>query len=136
MFEFANLQELEKVSSEILTKLQKVFGDEIICALTHGSCVKGGMIKGFSDLDVQVFLQEESFDEFGLRLEKSIAIQELTGDINLSKLGANYLQMYFHNPKEMPYLPELYLIFGQTKNRETVKSLGCSDRKNVSALNP
>lgn len=102
MFHTADEKELKKITDDLLKSLRFVFGEEIICALIHGSTVKGGMIKGFSDLDAQVFLKETMFDEFGLKLEKSLAIQEIVGDIDLTPIGASYIQMYFHNPKNMP----------------------------------
>ena len=102
MFHAADEKELEKINGYLLDSLETVFGDEILCALIHGSAVKGGMIRGFSDFDVQVFLKESSFDEFGLRLEKSLAIQKLTGELDVTTIGASYLQMYFHNPLQMP----------------------------------
>jgi len=102
LFHTADEKELEKINSYLINSLRAVFDETILCALIHGSVVKGGMIAGFSDLDVQVFLKESSFDEFGLKLEKSLAIQKLTGELDVTTIGASYLQMYFHNPLNMP----------------------------------
>ena len=119
MFHTADEKELEKINGYLLDSLETVFGDEILCALIHGSAVKGGMIRGFSDLDVQVFLKESSFDEFGLRLEKSLAIQKLIGELDVTTIGASYLQMYFHDPLQMPewYTPPVkgsyQILFGE-----------------------
>jgi predicted nucleotidyltransferase len=97
-----NSETRKEIFSYLLESVLKVFEGEVICFLIHGSIVKGGLIEGFSDLDVQVFLKESSFDEFGLKLERCMEIQKLIGNLNLTKIGAQYLQMYFHNPKEMP----------------------------------
>ncbi len=102
LFHTADEKELKIINDSLIESLTSVFGESILCALIHGSAVKGGMISGFSDLDVQVFLKESSFDEFGLELEKSLAIQKLTGEMDVTTIGASYLQMYFHNPLEMP----------------------------------
>ncbi|NHJ31928.1 MAG: hypothetical protein FK732_03610 [Asgard group archaeon] len=91
-----------EIFSCLLESVQKAFKEDVICFLIHGSMVKGGLIDGFSDLDVQVFLGESSFDEFGLKLDKCMEIQNLVGNIDFPEIGAQYLQMYFHNPKSMP----------------------------------
>ncbi|NPE07005.1 MAG: hypothetical protein GNW80_01880 [Asgard group archaeon] len=91
-----------QIFSYLVESIQKVFKEDVICFLIHGSIVKGGLIEGFSDLDVQVFLKESSFDEFDLKIEKCMEIQNLVGTLDVPKIGAQYLQMYFHNPKNMP----------------------------------
>jgi hypothetical protein len=99
--------------------LQNIFGEELYCLLVHGSIVKGGMIEGFSDLDVQVFLQPNSFNDFGLKLEKAMELQELVGDLNIQEIGAAYLQILFINIQDIPdwYTPPIKgtykILFGQ-----------------------
>ncbi len=95
-------QNINEIFSYLLESVQKVFKEDVLCFLVHGSIVKGGLIEGFSDLDVQVFLKESSFDQFGLKLEKCMDIQNLVGDLDFQSIGVQYLQMYFHNPKDMP----------------------------------
>ena len=97
-----NSDEKNQIFSYLVESVQKVFKEDVICILIHGSMVKGGLIEGFSDLDVQVFLKESSFDEFDLKIEKCMEIQNLVGALDIPKIGAQYLQMYFHNPGNMP----------------------------------
>ncbi|MBK5112531.1 MAG: hypothetical protein KGD59_01605 [Candidatus Heimdallarchaeota archaeon] len=109
----------EKIFSYLLEAVQKVFPEDVLCFLIHGSMVKGGLIEGFSDLDVQVFLKESSFDEFDLKLEKCMKIQNLVGNLDAPQIGAQYLQMYFYNPNNMPdwYTPPIKgsykILFGK-----------------------
>jgi len=97
-----NSDKRNNIFSHLLESVQKVFKKDVTCFLIHGSIVKGGLIEGFSDLDVQVFLKESSFDEFDLKLEKCMEIQNLVGNLDVPQIGAQYLQMYFYNPKNMP----------------------------------
>ena len=119
MFSQVNEDELGKTTENLMKGLQEIFNEQIICALIHGSTVKGGMIKDFSDLDVQVFLKETAFDEYGLNLDQSMQIQEFIGDMDFNTIGAYYLQMYFHNSKNMPdwYTPPVkgsyQLLYGE-----------------------
>ncbi len=97
-----NSDEKNAIFSSLVESVQKVFKEDVICFLIHGSIVKGGLIEGFSDLDIQVFLKESSFDVFDLKIEKCMEIQNLVGTLDVPKIGAQYLQMYFYNPKNMP----------------------------------
>jgi hypothetical protein len=114
-----NSDKRNHIFSYLLESIQKVFKEDVICFLIHGSIVKGGLIEGFSDLDVQVFLKKSSFDEFGLRLEKCMEIQNLVGNLSTPEIGAQYLQMFFYNPTNMPewYTPPVKgsfkILFGE-----------------------
>ncbi|MBA7703575.1 hypothetical protein ES703_112361 [subsurface metagenome] len=109
---------LNEITTYLLQSIKKVFNEELICLLIHGSFVKGGLTRDFSDIDVQVFVKETAFDEFGLKLKKSLKMQELVGTLDFSKIGASYLQMYFYDPKKMPdwYTPPMHgtyqILFG------------------------
>jgi hypothetical protein len=101
MSEMKNLRKKE-ILAYLVESIEKIFGKDVECLLVHGSMAKGGVIQGFSDLDIQVFLKKNSFDEFGLKLEKCLGIQNLIGDLDVSKIGAKYLQMDFYNAKALP----------------------------------
>ena len=122
MFSTINEKQKIEISNEIKNRILPIFGNDITCIILHGSVVKGGFIKHFSDVDVQVFLKADTFDRYGIPLMKSIETQKAVGDIDFSDIGIKYLQMYFYNTLDLPswYTPPLEgtyrVIFGSYPN--------------------
>ena len=122
MFSKPSSDVVDKISRQLRDLILKVFNEKVRCILIHGSVIKGGMIEDFSDLDVQVFLDEDSINIYGLELIKSIEMQKLVGNFDLTSIKASYLQMYFYNSNKMPswYTPPVsgsyQVIFGDLPN--------------------
>jgi hypothetical protein len=68
-------------------------GDDFVGLVVHGSAVKGGFIPGCSDIDFQLYLREEAFDEHGyLPFERTLAIHRDLARIDPAPF--QYLQGY------------------------------------------
>lgn len=52
--------------------------------LVHGSALKGGVIPGCSDIDFQLYLEDEAFVEGQLRLDTALAIQQDLSPIDVA----------------------------------------------------
>ncbi|MBD3191381.1 MAG: hypothetical protein GF308_12095 [Candidatus Heimdallarchaeota archaeon] len=130
-------KKLNRICCSILQAIRQVFTDELICLVLHGSAIKGGFIEGFSDIDLQLFLTEAAFDEFGLKLSRAITLQKLIGKIDLNPIKAYYIQLIYLRPPQIPlwYTPPLQrsfkVLYGElpkviwTKAKDEVLSLFC-----------
>jgi hypothetical protein len=72
--------------------------------LIHGSAYKGGVIPGCSDIDLQLYLENEAFDSYGeLPIELAAAIQCGLSTIDTGPF--QYIQTYTYARNPMPSKP-------------------------------
>lgn len=81
-----------------------VFGAEHVEAIVlHGSALKGGFIRGYSDIDFMVFLAPPTFNDRGDLPDATVfALQERVAALPWQALGFNYPQAYFYDARRMP----------------------------------
>jgi len=64
----------------------------LIGLLVHGSALKGGVIPGCSDVDFQLYLRDEAFEDGRLRLDAGLAIQRDLSTLDVAPF--QYIQGY------------------------------------------
>ncbi|MCH5585538.1 hypothetical protein MK805_11310 [Shimazuella sp. AN120528] len=79
------LKEVEKIANQVVEVYQTHTGNDFIGLIVHGSAMKGGFIKGSSDIDFQLFLEDKIFEDNGmLPLELYLKIHQDLAKINTS----------------------------------------------------
>lgn len=78
---------LQEEAKAIVEQAARVYiehtGDNFIGLIVHGSALKGGIIPGSSDIDLQLFLRDSAFDKNGmLPLEMYLKIHKDLANIN------------------------------------------------------
>jgi hypothetical protein len=95
---------LDELLERVVAACFEVFGRERVEAIVaHGSAIKGGVIRGYSDVDFMVFLAPGCFGEDGeLADEDTFGFQERFGA--LPWRGAGFLngQVYFYDARRLP----------------------------------
>ncbi len=69
----------------------------LIGLLVHGSALKGGVIPGCSDVDFQLYLRDEAFEDGRLRLDAGLAIQRDLSTLDVASF--QYIQGYARPPR-------------------------------------
>ncbi len=95
---------LESLLDAFVQACLDVFGQERVEGIVlHGSALKGGGIPGYSDIDFQVFLSPECFDERGELPDESVfAVQKRIGPQPWREAGFLYPQAYFYDARRLP----------------------------------
>ena len=95
---------LEELIDAFVEASLEVFGRERVeCIVLHGSALKGGAIPGYSDVDFQLYLAPECFDEHGaLADEQAFALQERIGPLPWQEAGYRYPQASFLDVRRLP----------------------------------
>jgi hypothetical protein len=96
--------EIESLLDRFVEACISVFGEgRVEAIIVHGSAVKGGALRGYSDLDFQVYLRPDCFAAEGHILDDlALAIQERIGPLPWEQAGVSYPQAYFHDRHRMP----------------------------------
>jgi predicted nucleotidyltransferase len=99
-----NMKRLEEMVDEFVSICLEVFGPQRVEAIIqHGSSVKGGAIPGYSDIDLQVYLTPDCFDqEHRLLDDLCFAFQDRFGPLPWQETGFNYGQVYFYDRHALP----------------------------------
>jgi len=96
-----------------------IFGPQLRAVVAHGSAVKGGLIPGWSDFDISVFLSPDAFGPVGLPCDKALAAQAAVDSFGVIEAGYSYYQAFFYNADALPdgwvgYFPGAYrLLHGE-----------------------
>jgi hypothetical protein len=95
---------LEPLLDRFVRACLEVFDPERVQAIVaHGSAIKGGAIRGYSDVDFMVFLTPDCFGERGeLRDDDAFAVQERIGGIAWEEAGFLHGQAYFYDARRLP----------------------------------
>lgn len=93
----ARLSRLVPEARAIVEQAARVYiahaGDDFVGLLTHGSSVKGSVIPGCSDIDFQLYLRREAFDDTGnFPLSRTLNIHRDLAQIDPAPF--QYLQCY------------------------------------------
>jgi hypothetical protein len=114
-----DVSRVQPVAQEIVRATARIFirhtARWFIGLLAHGSAVKGGYIRGCSDIDLQLYLAEDAFSVHGqLPLEVALAIQ---GDLaQIDPAPFRYIQCYAEHlaraPGQVGPIPGAYAVLG------------------------
>ncbi|MBD3918891.1 hypothetical protein H8B09_09020 [Paenibacillus sp. PR3] len=115
MLAFNSDREMQDQTRTIIQQVSEVYRrhteDWFIGLVVHGSAVKGGFIKGWSDIDFQLYLEDQAFDKGHLPLTISAAIHRELSQINPNPY--QYIQTRVFTPSHARYgrlVPDTYEI--------------------------
>jgi hypothetical protein len=140
-----NVSQLTQPAQSIVQAATQVYLNHtqawFIGLIAHGSAVKGGFIPGCSDIDLQLYLENAAFSEYGLLpLSISMAIQRDLSHIDPTPF--QYIQCYALPPRPQQGfvgpIPGAYQIIAGTLPvpQATTDQLYESARKAMLVLNP
>jgi hypothetical protein len=102
---YENTEHINQDTEAIVQKVAEIYHSHtmqwFIGLAVHGSALKGGFIKGWSDIDFQLYLNDSAFNEFGqLPLPLCLSIHRDLSNIN------PYPFQYIQTRVLSPFLPQ------------------------------
>ncbi len=88
--------DLDSAIMEVVDACKNIFGENLRCVLLEGSVNRGDFIKGYSDVDIHVYLTDSALaGERSPRLEYVLKFQEAIGSLEPKKYGVSQFQVSF-----------------------------------------
>lgn len=127
----------EQVSENVVHVLLTHLHHFCKCILIHGSAYKGGVIPHCSDIDFQIYLTEEAFDDGGsLPIETVLALHSDLARVNPDPFSYVQIRAIRATDPTVRILPGTYkVLWGKLTNREaTAEEIRLSAKEKLENL--